>query len=44
MNHEDFMKYEEKKGHGTYMLPFAVYGELLWKGQIQILKIHHYLN
>lgn len=29
MIHEDFMKYEEKKGHGTYLLPFASYGTII---------------
>lgn len=47
MNHEDFMKYEEKKGHGTYMLPFAVYGTLIpnkgtffpahWHDEIEVI-------
>lgn len=34
MKHEEFMKYEEKTKHGTYLLPFAAYGTFIpgiWK-------------
>lgn len=29
MKNEDFMKYEEKKGHGSYLLPFALYATIM---------------
>lgn len=32
MKHEEFMKYEEKTKHGTYLLPFAAYGTLIPRG------------
>lgn len=47
MKHEDFMKYEEKKGHGSYLLPFAAYGTIIpqnltffpahWHDEIEII-------
>lgn len=47
MKHEDFMKYEEKKGHGTYWQPFALYGTIIpdnltffpahWHDEIEII-------
>lgn len=36
MKKEDFLKYEEKKGHGSYLLPFALYGTVMPK------NIHFY--
>lgn len=32
MEHEDFMKYEEKRKHGTYLLPFVIYGTFIPEG------------
>ena len=29
MKHEEFMKYEEKTKHGTYLFPFAAYGTII---------------
>lgn len=47
MKKEDFLKYEEKKGHGSYLLPFALYGTIIpkyihfypahWHDEIEII-------
>lgn len=47
MKHEEFMKYEEKIKHGTYLLPFAAYGTFIpralkffpehWHDEIEIV-------
>ena len=50
MKHEDFLKYEEKTKHGTYLLPFAAYGTVVpehlkffpahWHDEIEIIYVH----
>ncbi len=32
MKHEDFLKYEEKTKHGSYLLPFVIYGTIIPDG------------
>lgn len=49
MKNEDFMKYEEKKGHGSYLMPFALYGTIMprlltfypahWHDEMEIIYV-----
>ena len=51
VKHEDFIKYEEKKGHGSYLLPFAAYGTIIpesltffpahWHDEMEIIYAKH---